>query len=103
MVALGAGTVFSVSAWPFHDATSGANASDFVAVTPPATQSKKRAVSPPWLVPTMVASLLIGLAWISLYYVTQSDMPGLSVLGGWNLVCGFALIVVGVVLATQWH
>jgi hypothetical protein len=24
-------------------------------------------------------------------------------LGGWNLVCGFALIVVGVVLATKWH
>jgi hypothetical protein len=27
----------------------------------------------------------------------------LSVLGGWNLVCGFALIVAGVVLATRWH
>ena len=71
--------------------------------TPPAAQSKKRAVSPAWLVPTMVASLILGLVWIALYYVTQSDMPGLSALGGWNLVCGFALIVVGVVLATQWH
>jgi hypothetical protein len=30
-------------------------------------------------------------------------MPLLSVLGGWNLVCGFALIVAGVVLATRWH
>jgi Cell division protein CrgA len=54
-------------------------------------------------VPTMVASLILGLVWIALYYITQSDMPGLSSLGGWNLVCGFALIVVGVVLATQWH
>ncbi len=45
----------------------------------------------------------VGLVWIALYYVTQSDMPGLRTLGGWNLVCGFALIVVGVVLATQWH
>jgi Cell division protein CrgA len=72
--------------------------------TPPAgAQSKKRAVSPPWLVPAMVASLLLGLIWIALYYITQSNMPGLSSLGGWNLVGGFALIVVGVVLATQWH
>jgi Cell division protein CrgA len=72
--------------------------------TPPAAvQSKRRAVSPPWLVPTMIASLVLGLAWIALYYITQADMPGLSSLGGWNLVCGFALIVVGVVLATRWH
>jgi hypothetical protein len=51
----------------------------------------------------MVGCLLVGLAWIALYYVTQADMPLLSVLGGWNLVCGFALIVAGVVLATRWH
>jgi hypothetical protein len=73
--------------------------------TPPPTRasSKKRAVSPPWLAPTMIACFLVGLAWIALYYVTQSDMPGLSALGGWNLVCGFALIVAGVVLATRWR
>lgn len=71
--------------------------------TPPPTRSPKRKVSPVWLAPTMVVSLLLGLAWIALYYVTQADMPVLSVLGGWNLVCGFALIVFGVVLATKWH
>jgi Cell division protein CrgA len=27
----------------------------------------------------------------------------LRTLGGWNLVCGFGLIVAGVVLATKWH
>ena len=73
------------------------------AVYTPPTRPAKSKVSPRWLVPTMVGCLLIGLAWIALYYITQSDMPGLSALGGWNLVCGFALIVVGVVLATQWH
>ena len=51
----------------------------------------------------MIGCLLLGLAWIALYYVTQADMPVLSALGGWNLVCGFALIVAGVVLATKWH
>jgi len=70
---------------------------------PPARTSKRHAVSPVWLVPTMLACFLIGLAWIALYYVTQANMPGLSSLGGWNLVCAFALIVAGVVLATRWR
>lgn len=72
--------------------------------TPPPTKSSaRRKVSPPWLAPTMVASLLIGLAWIALYYVTQADMPGLRALGPWNLLCGFGLIIFGVVLATNWR
>lgn len=71
--------------------------------TPPPTRSPKRKVSPPWLVPTMVGSFIVGLAWIALFYITQADMPVISTLGGWNLLCGFALIIVGVVLATKWH
>jgi hypothetical protein len=72
--------------------------------TPPAeTKPKKRAVSPPWLAPAMIASFILGLVWISLYYVTQGNMPGMRDLNGWNLVGGFTLIVFGVVLATRWH
>lgn len=71
--------------------------------TPPPTRSSRKAVSPPWLVPTMLACFLIGLAWIALYYVTQASMPLLSALRGWNLVGGFVLIVAGVVLATKWR
>ena len=71
--------------------------------TPPPTRSPKRKVSPAWVAPTMVACFLVGLAWIALYYVTQANVPVLRALGGWNLVCGFALIVAGVVLATQWR
>jgi hypothetical protein len=51
----------------------------------------------------MLACFLIGLAWIALYYVTGTHMPGLSALGPWNLVGGFVLIVAGVVLATKWR
>ena len=71
--------------------------------TPPPTRSPKRKASPAWVAPTMVACFLVGLAWIALYYVTQANVPVLRALGGWNLVCGFALIVAGVVLATQWR
>jgi uncharacterized membrane protein len=51
----------------------------------------------------MVACFVVGLVWIVLYYVTQSDMPVLSTLGAWNLVCGFGLIIVGVILSTNWR
>ena len=71
--------------------------------TPPPSRSPKRAVSPAWLAPTMIAALVIGLVWIALYYVTQADMPVLRSLGGWNLVGGFGLIIIGVVLATRWR
>lgn len=71
--------------------------------TPPPTRSPKRAVSPVWLAPAMIATLVVGLAWIALYYVTQADMPVLRSIGGWNLVGGFGLIVIGVVLATRWR
>jgi Cell division protein CrgA len=71
--------------------------------TPPPSRSPKRAVSPPWLAPTMIVTFVLGLAWIALYYVTQADMPVMRSLGGWNLVIGFALIVSGVILATRWQ
>ena len=70
--------------------------------TPPprATRSK---VSPPWLLPARVACLLLGLAWITVYYISGGSAPGLSALGVWNLAGGFALIIAGVALATQWR
>jgi len=51
----------------------------------------------------MLACFVVGLAWITVYYVTAANMPGLRVLGAWNLVAGFGLIVAGVVLATNWR
>jgi hypothetical protein len=51
----------------------------------------------------MVACLMLGLAWIALYYVTNGGPSWMSPLGGWNLICGFGLIVAGVVLSTQWR
>jgi hypothetical protein len=70
--------------------------------TPPA-RSVRRKASPPWLAPVMVASLVIGLAWIAVYYITDGQMAGLHVLSYWNMVIGFVLIITGVVLATQWR
>jgi hypothetical protein len=51
----------------------------------------------------MLACLVLGLAWIALYYITQGSLPGMTALGPWNLAGGFTLIIAGVVLATQWR
>jgi Cell division protein CrgA len=69
--------------------------------TPP-PRSAKAKVSPPWLVPTMLGTLIVGLVWIVVFYVSQQAWP-IGALGAWNLVIGFALLVTGVVLSTKWR
>ena len=72
------------------------------AVYTPPPRSSKAKVSPPWLVPTMLASLIIGLVWIVVFYVSQEKWP-VSAFGPGNLVIGFGFLVFGVVLSTKWH
>ncbi len=69
--------------------------------TPPARSAKAK-VSPPWLAPTMLGCLIVGLVWVVLFYVSQEKLP-ISALGAWNLVVGFGFLVGGVVLSTKWH
>jgi hypothetical protein len=76
-----------------------------VAFTPPA---KKGAAGGPghsgrWVVPTMLTLLLVGLAWIVVYYLAGSDIPLMADLGGWNLLIGMGLISAGFAVSTQWR
>jgi hypothetical protein len=71
--------------------------------TPPPPKTTRRKVSAPWVGPAIVISLVVGLAWIVVYYLSQGSIPGLSSLGAWNLVIGFGFIIVGVTLATRWR
>jgi hypothetical protein len=72
------------------------------AYTPPPTRSPKKAVSPPWLAPAMLALFLIGIVWLVLFYVTGGSLPIKSVTN-WNLLIGFGFIIAGFGLATQWR
>ena len=60
------------------------------------------AESPKWLAPVMVAAFLIGLFWIVIFYVSQTQYP-IPNIGAWNMVVGFAFIGVGFSLATRWR
>ncbi|MGH8823391.1 MAG: cell division protein CrgA [Jiangellaceae bacterium] len=71
--------------------------------TPPSGgQASRAGVSGRWIAPTMVTLLVLGLAWIVVYYVTEADLPLMRQLGGWNLVIGMGLITGGFVAATKW-
>jgi hypothetical protein len=72
--------------------------------TPPPKRSARKMVSPRWLAPTMVSLMLIGVIWLVIGYITNYDFPGMGAMGGQggNLAEGFGLLIVGLVLATQW-
>jgi hypothetical protein len=72
------------------------------AVYTPPPRSAKAKVSPRWLVPAMVGCLVVGLAWIALFYITGQSLP-VHALGPWNLAIGFAFIIGGLGLATKWR
>lgn len=70
--------------------------------TPPTSAPKRSATtSPRWLAPAMVTCFLLGLAWIVTYYVSQAryPIPGIE---AWNMAVGFAFVIAGFGLATQW-
>lgn len=73
------------------------------AYTPPPTRSATKQVSPRWVAPAMVAFFVVGVLWLAVYYISNGDIIGMRSLGSWNLAAGFAFIMVGFGLATQWR
>jgi hypothetical protein len=71
--------------------------------TPPSErQARGAGIASRWVAPIMVTLLVLGLAWIVVYYVTEAGLPLMSQLGGWNLVIGMGLITAGFIAATKW-
>ncbi|MGI8614696.1 MAG: cell division protein CrgA [Nocardioidaceae bacterium] len=71
--------------------------------TPPSgKRSAASRVSNRWAAPAMLFCWLVGLAWVSVYYVVP-NLPVLRDLGNWNIAIGMGLIAFGFVFATQWE
>jgi hypothetical protein len=72
------------------------------AFTPPKSSVKATRIgSPRWLAPAMVAAFVLGLAWVVVYYITQTKYP-IEGIGVGNMGVGFGLIIFGFVLSTRW-
>ena len=64
--------------------------------------AKAQAPNPEWWVPVLVTLLLLGLAWIVTFYISQGTWPIRS-FGYWNLVAGFGLLIGGFGMAMRWR
>ncbi|MEO7060903.1 MAG: cell division protein CrgA [Lapillicoccus sp.] len=63
---------------------------------------KAPAPNPEWFVPVFVTLLLLGLAWIVTFYISQGAWP-VAKFGYYNLVAGFALLIGGFGMAMRWR
>ena len=71
--------------------------------TPKATQEvRKKGPSPVWLAPLMLVLFGVGVLWLVTFYISQQEYP-ISGLGNGNLLVGFAFIIAGFGLSTQWR
>ena len=69
--------------------------------TPPKKAARPKP-NPEWWVPVMVTLMLLGLAWIVVFYITQGAFP-VAAFGYFNLIAGFALLIGGFAMAMQWR
>ena len=70
------------------------------------TRANKKPVrigGPRWAAPGMLFCWLVGLAWVSTYYVAGNEIPGMRDLRDWNILIGMGLIGVGFIFATKWE
>lgn len=68
-----------------------------------APTGKALAPSPAWYPVAMCAVLLLGLAYIVVYYMAGERVPVMRDLGGWNFAIAFALMTAGLGLAVRWR
>ncbi|MCU1656379.1 MAG: crgA [Pseudonocardiales bacterium] len=59
--------------------------------------------SPSWYPIVMAVVLVIGLAYLVVYYLAAQSVPGMKDIGGWNFAVGFGIMFVGLVMAVRWR
>lgn len=70
---------------------------------PGSTSVKMAAPSPTWYPVLMGVFLLLGLAWIAVYYIAAERVPFMNSIGALNFLIGFGLMVIGLVMAVRWR
>lgn len=72
-----------------------------------ATRTRQLAPSPSWYPIVMGVVLLLGLAYLVVYYLTSSGtsphVPLMGDLGAWNFAIGFGVMLLGLIMAVRWR
>jgi hypothetical protein len=66
----------------------------------PRNVGKVNSVNPRWLLPTALTLLVLGPAWILVYYISQGNYP--LPIGHWNIGIGFTFLMTSMLLFTRW-
>ncbi|HWH26484.1 MAG TPA: cell division protein CrgA [Pseudolysinimonas sp.] len=66
------------------------------------TRNGEDAPNPIWFKPVMFGFMLIGLIWIIVFYLSQSQWP-IPTLGNWNILIGFGIMFIGFLMTTRWR
>ena len=64
--------------------------------------SGEEAPNPVWFKPVMFGFMLIGLAWVIVFYVSGGTLP-VPTLNSWNILIGFGIMFVGFLMTTRWR
>jgi hypothetical protein len=63
---------------------------------------KKRQPSPAWYGYIVLGTMVVGVAWLVMYYVSGGSLP-VEKMQAWNVLIGFLWIATGFALSTQWR
>jgi hypothetical protein len=66
------------------------------------TEAREQAPNPVWFKPLMFGFMIVGLAWIIVFYVSGSSAP-IPALQNWNILIGFGIMFVGFLMTTRWR
>jgi hypothetical protein len=69
-------------------------------IRPAAATVKKKRPSPRWVPAVAVALIVLGIAWLVVYYLTETKWP-VQEFGYWNLAVGFGMLVASLGVLTQ--
>lgn len=58
--------------------------------------------NPIWFKPVMFGFMILGLAWIIVFYLSQSSWP-IPTIGVGNIGIGFGLLIIGFFMTTRWR
>ena len=70
----------------------------------PESTDKALAPSPAWWPVVMSIVLVLGLAYLVVYYIAGSSVPLMKDLSNiWNMAIGFGIMLLGLLMAVRWR